>query len=374
MAQPFPRYCPRCGAPTVAGQRFCATCGLEMAPAPTARQISQTAPQAPQEYSQPAWARPLPPATYPRPPKTRSFGRAGFVLVLLLLLIFIGAGVYAASGLLGLHLPGFSAGYGSSQPPITTTPINATVTYAGVAVTILTAQQSASFVDDPNTTTTGMLRLNIQEQNKTPVKVSWAYSAIARLILPGKKTLAPIYVQAKTGISSAATQRSRIDFALPVNTKVSQLSLRLGAANEAQMDIPLTGRADLSKYAPKTVELNGQMTYLGLNWTLVSATSQLSIAGQQASKGMSYIIVTLRVDNTLSQEAIPGSAYDYARLKSGSATASPKNTTLPVSFATGEMGKSGTVTFLMPQTSATFTLILLPQGGTDQASADFQLA
>ena len=156
--------------------------------------------------------------------------------------------------------------------------------------------------------------------------------------------------------------------------KISQLSLRLGAMNEAQMDIPLTGHADLHKYAPKTVNLNSQMTYLGLNWTLVSATSQLSIAGQQASKGTSYIIVTLKVDNTLSQGAIPGSAYDYIRLKSDSTIALPKSTTLPVLFEAGETGKTGTVTFLGPQSSSVYTLILLPQGGTEQATTDFQFA
>jgi hypothetical protein len=113
---------------------------------------------------------------------------------------------------------------------------------------------------------------------------------------------------------------------------------------------------------------------MGLDWTLVSATSQLSIAGQQASKGMVYIVVALQVDNTLSQQAIVGSAYTYARLKSGKITAAPKNTTLPVSFDQGETGKTGTITFLMPQSSVAFTLIFLPQGGADQASTDFQFA
>jgi len=202
--------------------------------------------------------------------------------------------------------------------------------------------------------------------------VSWVYSNIARLILPGKKFVVPTLVQATVGIAPGVIQKSTLDFAVPTSMKISQLTLRLGAANEAQMDIPLTGHADLREYAPKTVNPDGQMTYLGLNWTLVSATSQLSIAGQQASKGMAYIIGTLKVDNTLSQEAIPGSAYDYIRLKSGSTIAPPKNTTLPVSFETGETGKTGTVTFLISQSTNTYTFILLPQGGTDQATTDFQ--
>ncbi|HLZ81385.1 MAG TPA: zinc ribbon domain-containing protein [Ktedonobacteraceae bacterium] len=347
MAQTPPRFCPGCGAPTAVGQRFCANCGQEITPALLAQHISQRTSQAPQ----PTWAKPIPAATYPRAREMRRPGRAGFVFVLLVILIFIGIGAYITAGLLGLRLPGFRSGGSSSnaQPPVTTQRVNTTVTYAGVAITILSAQQSQSFSDDPDTTTTGMVRLHIQEQNKTTTRVSWIYNDIAHLILPGGKNLAPVFVQAKVGIAPGATQQSLLDFAVPTSMKISQLVLRLGAANEAQMDIPLTGHADLSKYALKTTNLNGQMIYLGLNWTLVSATSQQSIAGQQASKGMSYIIVTLKVDNTLSQEAIPGSAFDYMRLRSGSATASPKNTTLPVSFETGEMGKSGTVTFLMPR-------------------------
>ena len=383
MAQARPRFCPQCGTPTTAGQGFCANCGRVLIAAPSEvdtvpqgqprQRFSQTGPQTAQQSPQPVWARPS--ASFPRSPKKRMSGRTGCVLLFLVLLVVAGIGTYAGAGLLGLHLPGFSsAGSSDVQPAIATMAVNATVTYAGVNIAILSAQQSQSFVDDPNTTTTGMVRLHLQEQNKTSTRVSWIYANVARLVLPGGKTVAPTLVQAGAGIAPGATQESTLDFAAPTSMKISQLSLRLGAMNEAQMDIPLTGHADLRNYAPKTVNPNGQITYLGLNWTLVSATSQLSIAGQQASKGMSYIIVTLKVDNTLSQEAIPGSAYDYIRLKSGSTIALPKSTTWPVLFEAGETGKTGTATFLAPQSSSAYTLILLPQGGTEQATTDFQFA
>lgn len=383
MSQAPRRFCPQCGAPTMAGQHFCANCGRVLAAASSEvdtvplvhspENFAQTAPQTPQQYPRPVWARPS--TSFPRPPEKRMPSRAGCVLLFLVLLVVAGIGSYAAAGLMGLHLPGLgSAGRSDVQPPIATMAVNSSVIYAGVNVTILSAQQSQSFVDDPNTTTTGMVRLHLQEQNKTSTRVSWIYANVARLVLPGGKTVAPTLVQARADIEPGVTQNSIFDFAVPMSMKISQLSLKLGAVNEAQMDIPLTGHADLNKYAPKTVKPNGQMTYLGLNWTLVSATSQLSIAGQQASKGMSYIIVMFSVDNTLSQEAIPGSAYDYIRLKSGGTIALPKSTTLPVLFEAGETGKTGTVTFLAPQSSSTYTLILLPQGGTDQATTDFQFA
>jgi len=273
----------------------------------------------------------------------------------------------------GFRLPGLGK---ASQPSITTVPINSTATYAGVDITVVNAQQSQSFIDDPNTSNNGMVRLNLQAQNKTSVQANWSYSTIAHLLLPGKSNVAPTYVKEKIGKAPGATQNSIVDFAVPSGDKISQLTLRLGATNEAQVDIPLTGKADLSKYLPKTTRLNGQMVYFGLDWTLTSATSSLNISSQQASKGMRYLTLTLKVDNTLSQVAITGSPYDYIRLKSGQTTVSPSDSTLPVSFATGETGKTGTVTFMAPQNSTAFTLILLSQmkDAGDQATTDFQAA
>ncbi len=426
MAQTLLPFCPRCGTPTVEGQRFCAKCGLKSEamishaspdysqqptpsedislpptiPLPPNPQAGQRYTPAPAGYQQPPMS-PVPPMPPPQPNpqivhpsqeeyvepsppplappvKKRGPGRVGWISIILLLLIALGLGGYFVITMLGLSLPGIGGGAGT-QPPVTTTPINSTVTYAGIDITVLNAQQSQSFVDDPNTSTDGMIRLNLQEQNKGTVTVSRSYNDIAHLILPGGgggTTVAPKYVKAPAGVAPGATQTVLLDFVVPTNVKISQLTLRLGAANGAQMDIPLTGKADLTRYQPKTANSGAQLVYYGLNWTLVSATAQLSITGQQATKGMRYIVVTLKVDNTLSQTAIPGSAYDYIHLQSGDVTASPKNTTLPVSFEAGAIGKTGTVTFLMPQQSTDFTLILVPQkdSGDKQATADFQIA
>jgi len=218
--------------------------------------------------------------------------------------------------------------------------------------------------------------VHLQAQNKTAVPVNLAYTTIASLALPGGKTVAPTYVKANVGIVPGGTQNGIVDFAVPAGTNINQLIFKLGAANEAQLDIPLTQGANLTQYAPKTINLNGAFVYEGLNWSLVSATTQLSIDGKQASKGMHYVTVMLSVNNTLSQMAIPGSPYDYVRLKAGDTTATPVNTTLPVSFNAGVTGKTGSVTFLVPQNAAVLTLTLLAQaqGGFNQATQDFHLA
>lgn len=384
MAQNAPRFCPQCHMPARAGQRFCTHCGFTLPVSPDrTRDISQTTTQSlPTQFQQQTRAplSPLPStrqdfeAEEPLPPTRRKIGRGGFIVILLLVLLLIGAGGYAGAQVSGIHLPGIDTGTGdNTQPKITTTQINTVVTYAGVNLTILSVQQAERFVDDPQTATTGMVRLHMQEQNKTSVQVNWNYDRVARLVLPGKKVVVPTFVQAKGSIAPGVTQQSKIDFAVPTSIHINQLTLRLGANNEAQMDIPLTGHADLSKYTSRTVKLSGTVSYVGLDWTLVSATTQFSVVGQQASKNMIYLVLTLSVDNTLSQQAIPGPAYDYVRLQTGNTTFTPKDTTLPVAFDTGAMGKTGTVTFLVPQGSTAFTLVLLAQGGADTASMDFQL-
>jgi hypothetical protein len=410
MAQVLPRYCPRCGAPIVTSSGTCAACGLtveamlsrnqQKPPEPTfynpehLQEINQEATQHElnvqqdnQLYTVPTLQlgqQSNPPSgtqsfqergeqnyPYSPAPKKRSMGRRGFMLLLLALLLVLGAIAYAIAGFLGVGLPGFVV----IQPPVTTTAINSSVPYAGVDVTILNVQQSQSFINDPNTSTNGMVRLNLREHNQTEIKVLWSFATIARLILPDKSIVSPTYVNSVVSVASGASQTSVVDFAVPSNDSVNRLTLVLGATNEAQMLIPLMRNANLSKYQPETIKLNGQMQYFGLNWTLTSATSSLSMQGQQAAKGMRYITLTLNVENTLSQVAITGSPYEYMSLQYGNHTALPKHATLPVAFQVGAAGVTGSVSFQVPQNVHSFTLLLEPQKGDsgDQSSTAFQM-
>jgi hypothetical protein len=297
--------------------------------------------------------------------------RRELILLLVVLLFVLGAVVYAFAGFLGVALPGFVL----VQPSITSTVINSSVPYAGVDVTIVNVQQSQSFLNDPNTNSNGMVRLNLNEHNPTDIKVVWSYATIARLAMPDKSLVRPTYVNSIVRISPGASQTSVVDFAVPTNKSVTQLTLVLGVTNEAQMLIPLVRNVNVSKYQPKTISLNGQMLYFGLNWTLTNATSSLSIAGQQAEQGMRYVTLTLKVDNTLSQIAITGSPYEYMRLQYGKTFALPQHTTIPVAYNVGAVGITGTVSFQVPQQTSSFTLFLMPQKGDngDQSSTDFHL-
>src|SRR5947209_4724824 len=113
MAQNFPAFCPRCGAPTTAGQRFCANCGLVMNPSATvgnspqyaveqgnATQLASTMPyaqsttQAAQQHSphylpsETGGGAPLMPP--PQPRRRRSFRPIALMLALLLVLVLLG--------------------------------------------------------------------------------------------------------------------------------------------------------------------------------------------------------------------------------------------------------------------------------------------
>ncbi len=410
MTQVLPRYCPRCGAPVVTSGSACATCGLSFeallsrdTPSAAERvsqspdllteidherilhnseqQLDDQLDKVPTEQlgqksaslsgTQPLTAKKEPTFSSPSTQMSRKIGRKEIVVLLLIALIVLGAIVYAFAGFLGLPLPGFAV----IQPAITTTTINATVPYAGVQITILTVQQSQSFINDPNSNSNGMVRVNLQEQNTASARVAWSYATIAYLVMPNKALVSPIYESGVVNIAPGTSQKSIVDFSVPTNIAIKQLTLVIGAADEAQMYIPLVRNANVSKYQPVTTHLNGQMLYFGLNWTLASATSSLSIPGKQAGKSMRYATLLLRVDNTLSQIAITGSPYQYMRLQYGNTSVPPMHATIPVAFQVGAVGVTGMASFQVPQQVSSFTLILVPQKGDngDQSSTDFHL-
>lgn len=388
------RYCPNCGAEVSATSRYCQRCNFDMfarqdapganvqamdraTPLPVSPMLTQTpfpqqgpisqpgfAPQEPVSQpgfgpqgapptSEPAWAyqqglTPMPPS---QPKRRGGIGRT--LLIILLLLAFVGAGGYLAYALLVQN---------ATQPQITSQTLSTTVKYAGVDVTLTRLEQAQRFIDDPHSAGDGMLRVHLLADNKTNVPVNMVYSDITRLVLPGGKVVQPTYVNGNAGLAAGKSHSDWVDFAVPSGTNTGQIALRLGGATEAQMDVSLGSNSGVSTYQPQTTQigkaLDSKESFYGLDWTLDSATTQWSIDGKQASKGMRYVTVTLKVNSALEQTAIPGSAFDYATLTAGSTTARPALTTLPVSFDKGTQGTSGTITFLVPQDQKHLTLTL----------------
>jgi hypothetical protein len=258
----------------------------------------------------------------------------------------------------------------TTQPPITTAQINQTVPYGGADITIVNIQQSKAFLDDNSTGTTGMVRLNLKENNSSTSGASYTYYDAFRLILPDKTSVTPTGEKLSSSPDAGVTRSNWIDFPVPTNVQVSQLTLQLGKDTEAQELIALNGKANVTQYQTKTTQLTNVTTqYAGLTWTVTSATVSLDYKGQQAAKGMLYVTVSLKVDNPSSQDF---SAYwgDYFRLKSGGITSAPSSSTnFPTSFAAGSSGGTGDVNFVMPAGSASYTLIFLSTPSFPTASS-----
>lgn len=396
------RTCPSCGTPLVAGQRFCSNCGADVMASQVASQYSVPSQQVP-PYAQASYGQ-QPPTQQNNPlaeilgalgllfllrryrpgysPRRQSSGCCGCLIALLIVAMLFGVPSYIYYSSHGSNImQRIEQGTSNStlptkQPAITTAQINQTVTYSGVDITIVNAQQSTAFIDDDSTVTNGMLRLNIQE--KAGQKIG-SYNPLtnARLMLPDKSLIAPVGEKDNSSLQSATTRSNWLDFPVASSIKVAQVTLVLGTDQEAQIILPLTGNADLQAYQPKIVNLNASTQYAGLTWTVTTAAQALSADGQQATKGMVFVTITMKIDNSTSNTF---SAYwgDYIRLKAGSTMSAPStDSNFPLSVDPGTTGTTGTLLFSVPQGSNGYTLILLAKPDTSppisQAIINFQL-
>lgn len=412
-----PRVCPNCGTPVSAGQRFCNNCGTDMERSQAQQPYAQA--PLPQYGQQPYGQQPMQPYQQApqksspiaeafgalgllflmrryRPgyrPARQSSGCCGCLVFLFIVLLFLGIPgyVYYKANPNFVHQiqnqfnnvnSNNNGGVPATQPPITTANIGQTVTYAGVDVTIVSVEQSTAFKDDNNTTnntaTNGMIRVNIKEANNSGSDANYFYGDIAHLILPDKTSVQIANEMDSSSPAKSITRDNWLDFAVPTSDKINQLTLVLGTNSEAQISIPLTGKADLSAFQSKTATLNIPINYGGVNWTLKTATSSLSIGGNQAGTGMHYVVLTFNLDNPTSSTVYTSFASDYMRLQSGNAKNSPTDSKLPDATA-NTSGLSGTVTFLMPDNGNAYTLILLaiPSGidphSNIQVNTDFKI-
>src|SRR5207302_511094 len=185
MAQSITQVCAHCHTPVPAHVSFCPNCGTparagngnpassaptQKAPPPytsypqQAPPVSQSAPPGKPGYQPPLQSSQPPPA-YARPQKN-SPGGILKVGVILLLLVLLGTGGFFAFRFVtsrggNTATTGVKSEVTPTQAQLSTTPINATVTYASVAITILNAQQATSFADDRDAPAHRVMRLNL---------------------------------------------------------------------------------------------------------------------------------------------------------------------------------------------------------------------
>lgn len=429
MTQQSSHSCPNCGFSVASGQRFCSNCGAvqevnantftERTPsgadiAPSYEQAQHDNSSATEIYPQTP-PPPPPPSSYPESPQAphtqyeqgyapmpayqpapslpsyatpqkdssksvlRQMG-CGVGIVLLLVLVVCGTlGYFVYNGIRNaasttsksLSTTG-SNGVGNTNPDatptqgsITTSPVNATVTYASVTMIIVDVKQAQTFLDDTNSSQNGVLRVDIREQGPTQGRASFLYADVLRLQLPDGTKVAPSNAKEAISLEPSTSRDNWFDFPVPTNVKASQTALQLGTDTEAQMVVALTSNPDVSKYQAKTVQVNKQTQYDSLNWTITSTTTSLSTYGKQANKGMVYMTVSFKIDNP-SQHDFNRYWGDYIRRKGGDTTSSPEvtGTDLPLDFPIGSTGKTGSVVFLLPDNVSSYTLILLGDTGS----------
>jgi hypothetical protein len=321
-------------------------------------------------------------------PRRKSSGCCGCLVLLVILLVVLGLPGYfafrtkipALQNTINSISSGKTGGL-LATPPLaspTTTHLNETVNFAGVDITILNVQQASSFSDDNNSSTNKLVRLNLQEKAGSAVG-SFLYSDVMRLVLPDKTTIVPSSEQSDIRPDQGTTRTNWIDFTVPTNTKIDQLTLLLGTDKEAQMSFPLSSGANLSAYQLKTASPNTTIQYAGLTWTVTSVTLAWNYNGQQADKGMRYVVAQFRIDNPTSQQFTSGFPEDYMRLKAGGATSAPAgNTTLPLTVPANSSGATGGVAFQVPEGVTSYTLILLGKPNLSppisQSTTNFQVA
>lgn len=256
--------------------------------------------------------------------------------------------------------------------------LNLPVTYSSDQITFTSLQQAATFSDDTYTTDTyssskkNYVRLNFKEQQGERSSY-FSYRSSFLLLLPDKSTAAPLKAQEYSGPEQGVVRTNWIDFETKAPLDLSQLSLRLGATDEAQMTIPLKTGADVSKYQPQTATLNKPFNYATMSWTLQKATQSYDFNGKQAKKGKVYVTVSLKANNTGDNTVYFYSGF--VRLKSGeTVSASEYGSQLDAfdNIDPGTTNVQGTATFLIPPAS-TYTLEFLAGKGFPAQQVDFSI-
>ncbi|GCE30522.1 hypothetical protein KDA_60060 [Dictyobacter alpinus] len=423
--------CRYCGTPIAAGQRFCANCGRS-AEGETSRQTARsvdaeptalpggssfegrTPPPPPMgsfESNQPPAYRADTPIYQPQqnyrsdtpmqqaqipsyaaapPVKDSSRGvlrqvGCGLLATILIILALCGGVSYFAYTQLTRLASNTSTqtnktnstytdGTAPAPKPVVTKLNTKPITYASVNMIITDVQQASNFTDDTNNTS-GVLRIDLSEENTSSQGSYYSYGDAMLLTLPDNTSVHPLAAKSSLGPDASIKRTNWVDFAVPITVKPDQLVLKIGTTTESQIEIPLKADADLAKYQPVTTTPNKLVQYAGANWTITDATKQLSYNAKQVDKDSIFVVVKLKIDNTSQKDIYPFPG-DTMRLRAGGTTNKPDSNTLSSSIASGQMNSRGECVFIMPANSTDFTFVLLPNellNTTQEVTTTFQI-
>jgi hypothetical protein len=261
-----------------------------------------------------------------------------------------------------------------AAPPdsVTSLSVQRSASYAGLAITVITANYAPAFADDAIQAGPALLRLNLRVANATSGPVRLLYYDIAHLLVPRQSPIAPTNLHLSTGPAPGRSELGWLDFPAPAQLAIDQLALQLGSAslNEHLVTIPLRGPFDPRVYEDRTSPQSLSIIYNFLGHALTYHLASIHVAtayhGNQCRAGQRYYIFTFRVDNGNGVDVTPGYAFDYIRLALSGHDQPPADVTLPNTFKAGSGGTPGQVAFAAPANLTTLTIGFLPQTGAGE--------
>jgi flagellar basal body-associated protein FliL len=351
---------------------------------------SSTPPPPPTDpYAAPApanpYAAPGQPGQYMQPPYMPGAKKKSSTLyivlgIVLAVLVVCGGSTWAISKALN---PGSSntGGGGSNNSGgqfAASQNVNLQVIYASDQITFTSIKQASKFSDDSFTgldyeNNKNYVRVSFNEKQLSDKTSYFSYDSAFTLILPDKSTAKAIQAEDIEGPEGGVVRTNWVDFELNKQVDLSQLSLLLGASDEAQMTFPLKTGADVSKYNPQKITPNQAFQYASMNWTLNDVTQSYYNNGQQAKSGKVIVIVDLTANNPSSSTVYLDDSF--IRLKSGTTVSAPNFDSNLTNFDIVDPGTTniqGTAVFDTPPASS-YTLEFASGQNIAAQSLDFTI-
>jgi hypothetical protein len=268
----------------------------------------------------------------------------------------------------------------ATPPIIATVNVQRSSLYAGLEMTIKSAQSAQTFADDTVPTSSKVVRLNMHVANPTNKQISPLYYEIARLLAPHMQPIVPLNVHLLASVPPGKEDNGWIDFSFPDHLQLDTLTLQLGssALHETMVLIPLKAEFDskhfVTKSSPQSLTVSYNFNGNLLSYHLKSVDVAYAYQGRQASAGQQFYALHFLVDNPNGVDVSPGLSYDYIRLVVQEYSQPPIDSTLPATFKHATHGIGGSVIFAAPAGMKTITVGFRSQFGGPQQNYVVRLA
>ena len=208
-------------------------------------------------------------------------------------------GVGSTPGAGGTPGSGSTPGGSGSSGTQTLNNLNRQAIYAGVDLTILSAQEAASLPDrqesDP---ALYALEVQVKASNQTPRSV---FPKV--IVLDPQGNTYPLYTSSPASFGVAWVDNSvasgALLFDVPKGSKIGDFTIQFGSADEAPVTVPFSGNYDPTEWQQVTHQIGQTINYENgqIKYTLTQVVVGLWTPGFQAPKGMRLLLMYLHVVN-----------------------------------------------------------------------------